>query len=153
VSGMRPSGGATMSDVRLSSVSLLPRSYQKSLYESTPPCARGAYPTLGAPFSGSNRSRFRRLFSLASNAAASSGVRASLLLRAAGRWRGVIVLNVNVPWRSGLPSGARGGVHFPDWPAAEGTTTATDRALNTATRHGTRIANPPEPVSRWLGSR
>jgi len=30
-----------MSDVRLSRVSLLPRSYQNSLYDSTPPWERG----------------------------------------------------------------------------------------------------------------
>src|SRR3954469_3102925 len=143
---MRPSGGSVMSDVRRSSVSWLPRSYQKSLYESTPPCERGAYPTLGAPFSGSNRARFSRFFSLASNAAASPGVRTSLPLRAAGRCSGVIVLKVYEPWRSGLPSAVRGGVYLPDCPAARGTTTETARALTMATRRGARIANPPEPV-------
>ena len=40
VNGILPSG-STMSDVRLSRVSLLPRSYQNSLYDSTPPWARG----------------------------------------------------------------------------------------------------------------
>src|ERR1043166_9526927 len=41
VNGILPSGGSTMSDVRRSFVSLLPSSYQNSLYDSTPPCARG----------------------------------------------------------------------------------------------------------------
>ena len=40
---------------------------------------------------------------------------------AAGRCSGVIVRNVNVPWRSGLPSGVRGRRPLADWPAAEGT--------------------------------
>ena len=82
-----------MSDVRLSLVSLLPRSYQNSLYDSTPPCARGAYPALGWPFFGSNRSRFSRLFSAASNAAASSSVSVAFPASASGRCSGVIVLN------------------------------------------------------------
>ena len=106
--GMRPSGGSMMSDVRRSAVSWLPRSYQKSLYESTPPSALPGYPALGCPFSGSNRSRFRRSFSLASNSAASDGDKTSLPLSAVGRCSGVIVANVNVPWRSGLPSAVRG---------------------------------------------
>ena len=42
VSGILPSGGSKMSDVRLSRVSLLPRWYQNSLYNSTPPWERGA---------------------------------------------------------------------------------------------------------------
>ena len=57
-----------MSAVRLSSVRSMPRSYQNSLYDSTPPSDRGAYPD--APFSGSKRSRFCRLRSDASNTAA-----------------------------------------------------------------------------------
>src|SRR5882762_5258648 len=133
-----------MSDVRRSAVSLLPRSYQKSLYESTPPSALPGYPALGCPFSGSNRSRFRRSFSLASNSAASDGDKTSLPLSAVGRCSGVIVANVNVPWRSGLPSAVRAGVHLADWPDAEGTTTVAAKALTRATRQGTRIANPPQ---------
>ena len=39
--GRRPSAGSTISDVRLSEVSSMPRSYQNSLYDSTPPAARG----------------------------------------------------------------------------------------------------------------
>src|SRR6266851_4828360 len=141
---MRPSAGSMMSDVRRSAVSWLPRSYQKSLYESTPPSALPGYPALGCPFSGSNRSRLRRSFSLASNSAASDGDKTSLPLSAVGRCSGVIVGNVNVPWRSGLPSAVRAGVHLADWPDAEGTTTVAAKALTRATRQGTRIANPPQ---------
>src|SRR5204862_2357739 len=93
---------------------------------------------------GSNRSRFRRSFSLASNSAPSSGDKTSLPARAEGRCSGVIVANVYVPWRSGLPSAVRGGVRLADWPDAEGTTTVAARALSRATRQGTRIANPPD---------
>ena len=82
-----------MSDVRLSPVSLLPRSYQNSLYDSTPPSALGAYPALGCPLIGSNRSRLSRVFSDASNAAASSSVSVALPASVSGRWSGVIVLN------------------------------------------------------------
>ena len=39
--GRRPSGGSTISEVRLSEVSSMPRSYQNSLYDSTPPSDRG----------------------------------------------------------------------------------------------------------------
>src|SRR6185436_6425359 len=52
--------------------------------------------------------------------------------------------NVNVPWRSGLPSAVRAGVHLADWPDAEGTTTVAAKALARATRQGTRMANPPQ---------
>ena len=58
------------------------------------------------------------MFSLASNLAASSGVSLSLPASAAGLWSGVIVRNVKVPWRSGFPSGVRGGCHSRDWAAA-----------------------------------
>ncbi len=39
--GRLPSGGSIMSEVRLSEVSSTPRSYQNSLYDSTPPSDRG----------------------------------------------------------------------------------------------------------------
>ena len=40
VNGIVPVAGSVIRDVRLSLVSLLPRSYQNSLYDSTPPSAR-----------------------------------------------------------------------------------------------------------------
>ena len=87
-------------------------------------------------------SRFRRRFSLASNLAASSGVSLSLPTRAAGLWSGVIVRNVKVPWRSGFPSGVRGGCHARDWAAAEAAISRlTARTLPTATRYRACIAS------------
>src|SRR5215467_16029607 len=103
--GSRPLGGSTINDVRFVPTILLPRSYQNSLYGTTPP---GGY--IKPPTSGSIRSRFWRLFSSFSQAAASSAVKKAFVPSSRGRSKGVMVRKSQTPCKSGLPSGVRDSV-------------------------------------------
>ena len=74
---------------------------------------------------GSKRSRFWRVRSDASNAAAVSGSRVSRSANWAGRCIGVSVRKVNVPEMCGCPSGVRIGMpSSSDWARAGGTANA-----------------------------
>ena len=97
---------------------LTPRSTQKLLYdpvspvpESMPRAARASSPA-------------------ASRAARSSSVSTSWSAKSSGRSNGVVVVFVQIPWRSGSPHGVRGA-----WPATStGISTTTAATANNATR-------------------
>ena len=89
---------------------------------------------------GSNRSRFCRVRSDASNAAAVSGSSVSRSANWAGRCIGVRVRKVNVPEMSGCPSGVRIGMSpSSDWARAGAAANASTRA---------KTANAAEAVLR-----
>src|SRR6266481_128728 len=126
--GSRPSAGSTISDVRFVLVTLFPRSYQSSLYGTTPPGGHCEPPCLG-----SIKSRFWRRFSSCSYFAASSVVKNAFVPSSLDRSSGVIVRKSQTPCRSGWPSGVRGGL-YEFWPKA---------AVQMSTNNAVFILTPP----------
>src|SRR5262245_59317098 len=98
VNGTLPSGGSITSEVRIVFTTDVPESNQIALY------------VPGSPSEGGASERA----CVASHCAASSFVRNALSLNCAGRSNGVSVGLVQMPCRSGWPSGVRGGVQD-DW--------------------------------------